>query len=137
MNNKMIKFLRLAHLAAEGEGDLLDLPGRGLGRVVGQEGNEPQELGQEARGEEHGGEPLLLILRGEMQAGAQAVNPAFLYKHRAVSFFFLLIFLLFLFLILSFFSQFGSQSHPYFFNYPPMLPRSTAYTSSLAAPVRI
>ena len=32
-----------------------------------------------------------------------------------------------------FFSQFGSQSHPYFFNYPPMLLRSTAYTSSLAA----
>ena len=33
-----------------------------------------------------------------------------------------------------FFSQFGSQSHPYFFNYPPMLLRSTTYTSSLAAP---
>ena len=46
-------------------------------------------------------------------------------------------FIIFISDLIYFFSQFGSQSHPYFFNYPPPPPRailrSNAYTSSLAA----
>jgi len=56
------RLLRGSHLAAEGQRGLLHLPGRPLPRLVRQEGQEAQELGEEPRQQEHRGEPLLLVL---------------------------------------------------------------------------
>ena len=51
------------HLAAQCNSCFLDLLGWRIGGVVGQEGDETQELSQQPSHEEHRGEPLLLILR--------------------------------------------------------------------------